>query len=160
MSKIRELIRDDKSILVFDIDGVLAKLEFGEYNHYSLNDELWAKSIEEGNSYYTDDLAFDYFKDFFKNKNMSNIYVATKVYNDLESKQKIEFLKRNYNIKEENVFVTNDNNEKLNVLNEIKKSRNIEDDKMIVMIDDTVEVLNNIMDNSNFSTCHISSFIN
>ena len=31
MSKIKELLRADDSVLVFDIDGVLALSEFGDY---------------------------------------------------------------------------------------------------------------------------------
>ena len=158
MNKIHEIINDEKAVLVFDIDGVLAKLEYGEYTHYNVNDEEWAKALENGGSFYTDDLAFNYFKNFFKKKNMDNIYVATQVMNQIEADQKIDFVYRNYNIKKENVFVTKTTDEKLDILGKIKKMKDV-DDKYIVMIDDTVSVLNNIMDNSNFSTMHISSFI-
>ena len=48
MSKIQELLNSDDTILVFDIDGVLARMEFGEYNHYYSSDEDWSKKIEEG----------------------------------------------------------------------------------------------------------------
>ena len=39
MSKIREIINDENSILVFDIDGVLATMEWGEYNHFAHTEE-------------------------------------------------------------------------------------------------------------------------
>ena len=42
MSKIRELLKDPRSVLVFDVDGVLAVMEWGEYNHYGEDDETWA----------------------------------------------------------------------------------------------------------------------
>ena len=45
------------------------------------------------------------------------------------------------------------------VVERIKKLNPNLEDKYFVMIDDTVEVLNHIMDNSNFSTVHISSFL-
>ena len=41
----------------------------------------------------------------------------------------------------------------------IKSKYQVVPDKNFVMIDDTVSVLNNIMNNSNFSTVHISSFL-
>ena len=44
-------------------------------------------------------------------------------------------------------------------MNKIKELNPNLEDKYFVMIDDTVEVLNHIMDNSNFSTVHISSFL-
>ena len=33
MSKIKEILDSEKSIIVFDVDGVLAPIEYGEYNH-------------------------------------------------------------------------------------------------------------------------------
>ena len=33
-SKIKDLFADAKTIYIFDVDGVLARLELGEYNHY------------------------------------------------------------------------------------------------------------------------------
>ena len=38
MSHIKELLNDKESVLVFDVDGVLALLEWGKYNHYNEND--------------------------------------------------------------------------------------------------------------------------
>ena len=32
-SKIKDILNDNESILVFDVDGVLSLLEFGEYIH-------------------------------------------------------------------------------------------------------------------------------
>ena len=37
--KIDELYNNPNTIYVFDVDGVLAPLEFGEYNHYELDDD-------------------------------------------------------------------------------------------------------------------------
>ena len=34
------------------------------------------------------------------------------------------------------------------------------EDKKLVMVDDTIEVLSNIQDNSGYSTAHISTFMN
>ena len=34
MTKLHSLLFDKNSIFVFDVDGVLAKMEFGDNNHY------------------------------------------------------------------------------------------------------------------------------
>ena len=47
-SKIKDILNDNESILVFDVDGVLALLEFGEYNHYIYDDETWDKENKNG----------------------------------------------------------------------------------------------------------------
>ena len=41
-SKIQELLSSDKTVFAFDVDGVLAPMEFGEYNHYYADDDVWA----------------------------------------------------------------------------------------------------------------------
>ena len=43
MSEISKIIKDKDSILVFDVDGVLAKIEFGKYNHF-IEEEEWKKA--------------------------------------------------------------------------------------------------------------------
>ena len=47
MNRIKELLNDEESVLVFDVDGVLAVLEFGERNHYYFSDEEWDKFVSE-----------------------------------------------------------------------------------------------------------------
>ena len=64
MSKIKELLNDKESVLVFDVDGVLALLELGEYNHFSLNDEEWFKECERGINYYTENKVINKMKNF------------------------------------------------------------------------------------------------
>ena len=157
-SKIKELFLNPNSVYIFDVDGVLAKIEYGEYNHYYYDDELWSKMILE-NDYYENVEPLKTMQDFLKNKDLSRVYVATKVMNDEELKQKKTFLAKNYGILGDHVYSVLNDKEKLNVIKNIQKDYQNLDDKYFVMIDDTVDVLNNIMDNSSFSTVHISSFI-
>ena len=48
LSKVRELLNDPESVIVWDVDGVLALLEWGEYNHYDDDDETWTNKQKEG----------------------------------------------------------------------------------------------------------------
>ena len=68
------------------------------------------------------------------------------------------FLKKNYDILPENVFMTLKNEDKLKAIFKIQEKYPQLDSKYFVMIDDTVDVLNHILENSSFSTVHISSF--
>ena len=157
-SKIKELFESSNTVYIFDVDGVLAPIEYGEYNHYELDDEAWAKALLT-NNFYEDKKPFETFKLFLKDKDINRIYVATKVMNDTEKKQKIEFLEKNYGIKKENIFEVYKNEEKLEVIKKIKEEYPLLDAKYFVMIEDSVEVLNYIMENSEFSTVHVSSFL-
>ena len=90
---------------------------------------------------------------------MKRVYVATKVMNEEKHRQKVSFLNRNYGILADHVFLVYQNDEKLDVILKIKENYPNLEDKYFVMIDDSVDVLNHIMDNSSFSSVHVSSFM-
>ena len=159
MSKIKELLNDKDSILVFDVDGVLAKIEWGEYNHYTLTDEEWNKACSNGKNYYTENVVFKKMQKFLENKNTNNIYVITTVGTENEGKFKKEYVNKYYNILKENVYYVKNNLQKKEALKKIKNKYNKINDNQIIMIDDTVDVLTDIMENTNFSTVHVSSFL-
>ncbi len=159
MSRIKELLKSDDSILVFDIDGVLALLEFGEYRHYELDDRSWDIKVEAGENFYTEDKVSKKMQAFLKTKDKSKVYVITTVGSNNEYIFKKDFVKKYYDIEAENVYFVEKNIDKLDKLCEIKNKNKDVDNYKIVMIDDTVDILNYIMDNSDFSTVHISSFL-
>lgn len=159
MSKIKELLKDKSSILVFDIDGVLAPIEWDTYNHFILNDEDWGNACIEGKVSYDETKVSKKMQSFLSDKDMSRIYVITRVSNNNELNIKKEFSEKYYNIFPQNVFGVKENNEKVSVLSKIKENYPDIDDYKIVMIEDTVSILTDIMEKTKFSTAHISSFL-
>ena len=159
MSRIKELLNDNNSILVFDVDGVLALLEFGERTHYEMNDELWKQANENGINYYTKEKVSKKMQTFLKDKNMNHIYVITTVGNNNEGEFKKEYVNKYYNIKKENVIYVKENSEKTTEIIKIKEKYPNILDEQIIMIDDTTDILSDIMEKTNFSTAHISSFL-
>ena len=160
MRKIEKLLKDEESVLVFDIDGVLALLEFDDYHHFYGNDKEWYEECSRGVNHYTEDKAIKKMQDFFKTKkDMSRIYVITAIGHNNESEFKKEFANKYYNIPKENVYFVQKNSEKKEKLIEIKNNYPDIEDYRIVMIDDTISILNDIMENTKFSTVHISSFL-
>ena len=148
-SKIKELWNSDQTIYFFDVDGVLAPLELGEYNHYYYDDESWNKALLT-HDYYAEMRPNRQIQDFLKNKDKRKVYVITKGMNEVEFEQKARFCNKNYGILKENVFLVSSNEEKLNIMKKIKENFPELEDKYFVMIDDTVEVLNDIMNHSSF----------
>lgn len=159
MSKIKELIRDEKNILVFDIDGVLAVEEWGEHNHYAVNDAEWDKACAAGINAYTEDKVIKKMQEFLKTRNMKNIYVITTIGHNNEGEFKRDFANKYYNIPKENVYYVKHDIEKKERLKDIKKLYPELEDYRIIMVEDTVSILNDIMDSTDFSTVHISSFL-
>lgn len=159
MNTVKDILKDNNSILIFDIDGVLAILEFGKYNHYILEDEAWYKLNDEGNNYYNENVVSKHMQNFLENKNKDNIYVISKVGSENEKIYKIEYCNKYYGIKKENVMFVNNNIEKTDMVKKIRENHPNVDDHHIVMIDDTVEILSDVMEKTNYSTAHISSFL-
>ncbi len=157
-SKIKELFQNECTVYVFDLDGVLAPIEYGEYNHYYYDDEEWSKAILE-KDFYEDVRPIKTFQDFLKEKDKSFVYVVTKVMNEEEKRQKIKFVKKNYQIEEDHVYGVYHDLDKLKAMKEIQKNHPHLEDRYFVMIDDTVNILNDIMEHSSFSTVHVSSFL-
>ena len=158
MSKISSIITNPNSVLVFDVDGVLAKLEFGENTHHILEQE-WNKINEENINLYNEDKVIMTMRRFIREKNINKIYVITLVQNDNESKFKKMFLNKYYNILINNIYCVKSKQEKINKLLEIGKMYPKLDDENIIMIDDSVEILDEVIKKTNFSTAHISSFL-
>ena len=159
MSKIKELLNDENSVLVFDIDGVLALMEFGVYNHYGLlSDEEWNKASETIN-FYTEDKVSKKIQTFLKNKNMDRIFVITRVCNKDEIEYKKDYVNKYYNILRDNVYTVLNNNSKVRELHEIRNKFNDIEDYQLIMIDDTTKVLTEIQEQTPYSTAHISSFV-
>ena len=159
MINIKELINGKDSILVFDVDGVLALLEFGKYRHYDLDDDEWNKVVSDGLNFYTEDKVSKKMQKFLKDKDMKKIYVITTVGCENEAKYKKQYLNKYYNILYDNIYFVDHDKDKVSKLNKIKELNPDIDDYKIVMIEDTVKILNDVMDNTNYSTAHISSFL-
>ncbi len=158
MSKIKELLNSDDSVLVFDIDGVLAIMEFGFHNHF-MDDDEWNDMVSKNINTYTEDKVSKTMQRFLSTRNMNKVYVVTKINEDNEIIQKKEYANKYYKILKENVYCVKNDSDKVNELLRIKDKYKELPDENLIMIDDTVEILNDIMENTNFSTAHISSFL-
>jgi len=158
-NKIKELLRADDSVLVFDVDGVLAVCEFGEYTHFAFTDDEWDRLCESGFSPYNEEKVSPRMQKFLEGKDKSRMYVITASGSSNEGEDKVIFVNSFYGIPRENVYYVDRKRNKLEVLKMIKAKYPNLDDHKLIMIDDTCSVLNEIMRNSNFSTAHISSFL-
>lgn len=159
MTRIKELLNDKESVMAFDIDGVLAIMEWGEHTHFGLIDDDWKKACKERVIEFGEDKVSKTMLNFIKGKDLSRMHVITKVYGEREGEFKKVFAKKYYGIPEENFYIVNENVDKAKILSKIKTKYPDVDDEKIIMIDDSTEVLNEIMKKTNYSTVHISSFL-
>lgn len=78
---------------------------------------------------------------------------------DEEEKCKVSFANKYYDIPIKNIYYVEKDIQKKEKLMKIKENYPKLDDKYIIMIDNIVSILNDVMENTNFSTTHISSFL-
>lgn len=164
MSRIRELLIDPKSVLVFDVDGVLAAYEYGAHNHNACTDEEWMKYMCSHKPYrHARPLkTIQNFLKYLKNNghDMNRIFVCTQCFGEEELNEKKYFVVNNYPIHIANIYKVESEEEKLTALNFIHDSIFPDvPDENIIMIDDTAAVLTHIQNNSGYSTVHISTFM-
>lgn len=153
MSKVLDYLMKDDVKIVFDVDGVLAPFEFGELKHNGCKDEDWENFVIE-NKPYDNIRAIPQLKQFIDNKGLNNIY-ACSVSAPYEEQNKRDFVVREYGISIKNIKFVRDKKDKIAFLKELAKET---DESKIAIVEDTVSTLNQIFDNTDFITVHISSF--
>ena len=159
MSKIKDLLNDKDTILVFDIDGVLASMEWGEYNHFELYDAEWFKACEDGFNAYQENRVVKKIQEFLKKRDTSRVYVISKIGHPNEASFKKDFCEIYYDIPRDNVFLVWDEKEKADILMKIRNKYPELESFQIAMVEDTVKTLTDIMEKTGCATVHISSFI-
>lgn len=150
-------MEDPRTIFVFDIDGVLFPYEAGIYS-FGLNEAEWVNMMKSRNVY-AEFRPFKTMQKFMKEHN-NKYYVCSRVCCEEEILQKREALVKHYPlIPEKNMYFVESNLVKKDILHRIRLENPRLDTKYICMVDDTTEVLLDIMNNTKYSTIHVSSFI-
>ena len=159
MSKIMSVVINEDSVLVFDVDGVLAPYEYGEYNHNACRDDVYEEYMKTHNIY--DGLRpLKTIQNVLEEHNNPKRVFTCSVAAPYEVEAKKSFVLKNYDIPEENIIFVESKKEKLSVLHKIHDEYFPDlDPKMVVMIEDTTATLTQIQENSEFSTMHVSSLL-
>lgn len=162
MRNIIEMAKKDDVVVVFDFDGVLGSYEYGTYNH-AIPETDWTEFVKIHHPYDASSTIirpFKKMKEFIDEKKKDNVYVCTVVGSEEEAMGKRSFVVREYGIKPENVHCVWSNHEKLTFLKSLHelKYKQLPEHK-IAIVEDNIEILGEIVNNSEFMTIHISSFL-
>lgn len=159
----------ENMICVFDIDGVLAVHEYGYHRHNACKSYEWDDNIDLIKKVYRAARCLQQIIDFINARENKKNYVCSVAKSDTEREEKLNFVLQSYpNIPLSNIFFVQKPKQKLMILNNIF-TRNYHTRDLygslggyksnIYLIDDSVELLTYIQDNSEYSTLHISSFL-
>ena len=153
----------EKAVVVFDMDGVLNKFDFGELGIKIIEEHEWAEANMERDMYkYVEKT--NLFDMLINTKNPMDMYVISQALTSFEQNNKLAFLEENYpNIRPEHVIFVGDTKFKIDVLKGIRKMLDKEDKsyKDLVIIEDSIQVLIDVVKLGNPGIkCHlISDFI-
>lgn len=154
VSKILDYLLQDDVIVVFDVDGVLCPFEFGNLKHNACKDSCWESFVVK-NKPYSKAKAIPQMKQFIEQKGIEKVFVCS-VAEPLEEKDKKNFLIREYGIFENHISFVRSSKSKLKYLQTFVTDGR--EQNQIALVDDTVEILNDVYEQSDFITVHVSSF--
>lgn len=155
MRSLEKFLLNPNTIIVLDIDGVLAEYQFNTY-HVAIHmcDQDWETFVKQQKPYTTIIKPIPRLQQLVKAKEKKNTYVLS-VAEEYEKADKTEFCKKHYKLNTNQIIFVSKRKDKLTKLEQIQ---NKIPEKQIVMIDDTVETLNYIhKTNPNIYTLHVSS---
>lgn len=147
---------EKETIVVFDVDGVLAPYEWGNRKH-CVSDYEWNEMLEKGIDVYSNVQPIKVLQKFIKIKGTENVYVCS-VSSIKEYDSKVAFCMKKYSIPEDHIMLVKYKTDKVSFLDALSKKMNLSHDK-IALIEDTVETLDQAA-KSDYCTVHISSFFN
>lgn len=155
MSRILEYLREPETVTVFDIDGVLAPYEFGDLCHSACPDEDW-KSYVLTKHPYAHIRPVPQLQRFIEEKGADKVF-ACSVAEDYEEEGKRDFVVRSYGLAPEHVLFVRSKKEKVPALKELASSLGLPE-KRVALVDDAVKTLDAVMEETDCTTVHVSSF--
>lgn len=155
---IDQIIKDKNTVFVFDVDGTLTKLKYGTRTHEIKNFDRWVNYEEKVKIYGSEIEPIKTFQKFIAKRDKDKIFVCSKTQTEEEENLKVQYLMLHYGIDPDNIYYVKTDEEKLEVMKEIQKRTGI-DDERLVLVEDSLVSLKNVMFNSNYSTIHISYFL-
>lgn len=154
MSKILNYLARDDIIVAFDVDGVLCPYEFGDLKHNACRDEEWEDFVVR-NKPYNKFKAVPQIKSFIQKKETDRVFVCS-VAEPLEEKNKRDFLMREYGIFGQHIKFVRNGKAKFKFLQTLVTAG--KNENQIALVENTVSILNEVAEQSNFITVHVSSF--
>ena len=147
---------EKETIVVFDVDGVLAPYEFGDKKH-CISDEKWDEMLEKEIDVYSNVQPIKVLQKFIKIKGTENVYVCS-VSSIKEYDSKVAFCMKKYSIPEDHIMLVKYKTDKVSFLDALSKIMNLPHNE-IALVEDTVETLDQVA-KKGYCTVHISSFFN
>lgn len=155
MQDILSYLAEPETIVVFDIDGVLAPYEFGELSHTACLDGDWKAYVLEEHPY-AHIRPVPQIQRFIEKKGTERVF-ACSVAEDYEEEGKRSFVTTNYGLPADHVKLVRSKAGKVDELRALAKEFAVPE-RRVALVEDTVKTLDEVARKTGCTTVHVSSF--
>lgn len=146
---IKQVLKNRETVYVFDVDGTLT-----DFN-YSVR-AFWSPTEKPVS--YDNVRPLKTMQKLISKLDRDKVFVCSRVTLEGESETKEKFLIKNFNIRPDNIYFVKENDGKVEALKKIQERTKVEDE-LLLMVEDSTEVLYDVLTNTNYSNLHVSYFI-
>lgn len=146
---IEEILNNKDTVYVFDVDGTLTDFNYAVRS-------FWNPT--------TNPVSYDgvrplkTMQKLISTLDKDKVFICSRAALNGEPEAKKKFLLKNFNLRPYHIYFVEDNSAKIDVLKKIQNLTKVEDE-LILVIEDSTDVLYNVLINTNYSNMHVSYFI-
>lgn len=146
---IEEILKNKNTIYVFDVDGTLT-----DFNYATRS--FWNPTMDPVS--YDNVRPLRTMQKLISSLDKDKVFICSRATLKGEPEAKSTFILENFDLRPDHIYFVKENNEKLDVLKKIQNLTKVEDE-LILLIEDSTDVLYNVLVNTNYSNMHVSYFI-
>lgn len=146
---IEKILKNKNTIYVFDVDGTVTDFNYATRSFW--NTTMNTVSYDNVRPLRT-------MQKLISSLDKDKVFVCSRATLKGEPEAKAKFLSENFDLRPDHIYFVKENNEKLDVLKKIQNLTKVEDE-LILLIEDSTDVLYNVLVNTNYSNMHVSYFI-
>lgn len=146
---IEEILKNKNTIYVFDVDGTLT-----DFNYATRS--FWNPTMDPVS--YDNVRPLKTMQKLISSLDKDKVFICSRATLKGEPEAKAKFLLENFDLRPDHIYFVKENTEKIDVLKNIQDITKVEEE-LILLIEDSTDVLYNVLANTNYSNMHVSYFI-
>lgn len=146
---IEEILKNKNTIYVFDVDGTLT-----DFNYATRS--FWNPTMDPVS--YDNVRPLKTMQKLISSLDKDKVFICSRATLKGEPEAKLTFLLENFDLRPDHIYFVKENIDKIDVLKNIQDIKKVEDE-LILLIEDSTDVLYNVLVNTNYSNMHVSYFI-
>lgn len=146
---IEEILNNKETVYVFDVDGTLTDFNYSSRSFWNpMSDPVSYDGVRPLKT----------MQKLISYLNKDKVFICSRAALKGEPEVKKRYLLKNFDLRPDHIYFVEDNSAKIDVLKKIQNLTKVEDE-LLLLIEDSTDVLYNVLVNTNYSNMHVSYFI-